>query len=79
MPLPAAAGHIIHRVISPQGLRQAALLTLLLILGAAAAFRALENGHHPKPISLWDGLWWAVETVTTVGYCDIYPVTDAGR
>ncbi len=75
----AAAGHIIHRVISPQGLRQAALLTLLLILGAAAAFRALENGHHPQPITLWDGLWWAVETVTTVGYGDIYPVTDAGR
>ena len=73
------AGTILHRLISPEGLRRAALLTLLLLVGAAIAFQAVENGHHPEPISLWDGLWWATETVTTVGYGDIYPVTDAGR
>ncbi len=73
------AGAILHRLVSPEGLRRAALFTVLLILGAAIAFQAVENGHHPEPVSLWDGLWWAVETVTTVGYGDIYPVTDAGR
>lgn len=75
----AVAGAVMRRLISPQGLRMAAILTLLLILAAAVAFQAVENGHHPEPITLWDGLWWATETVTTVGYGDIYPVTDAGR
>ncbi len=29
--------------------------------------------------SVFDGIWWAVCTLTTVGYGDVYPVTVAGR
>jgi voltage-gated potassium channel len=29
--------------------------------------------------SLSTGIWWAIETTSTVGYGDTYPVTDAGR
>ncbi len=39
----------------------------------------VEHGRNPAFASLRDGLWWALATVTTVGYGDITPATGAGR
>jgi voltage-gated potassium channel len=34
---------------------------------------------HHEYSSIWDGMWWAMQTVTTVGYGDVTPADWTGR
>jgi voltage-gated potassium channel len=45
------------------------------VIGGGAAFAAVETDQN---LDLWDGVYWAVSTMTTVG-SDIQPDTTGGR
>lgn len=52
---------------------------LLLYLSAVGIYY-FENEAQPEVFaSVFHSLWWAVCTLTTVGYGDVYPVTAGGR
>jgi voltage-gated potassium channel len=54
------------------------LLGVAVLLGGTSLY-LVERTANPDLRSLGDGLWWALVTITTVGFGDISPVTSVGR
>jgi voltage-gated potassium channel len=50
--------------------------TLVIVVTGGVAIRILD--HHEYS-SIWLGMWWALQTVTTVGYGDVTPKNIPGR
>ncbi len=72
----------IHRalLIAREELILFGFVSLMLLYFAAVGIYYFENEAQPDSFSsVFTSFWWAVCTLTTVGYGDVYPITTGGR
>jgi voltage-gated potassium channel len=64
-----------REVFSLEGVRYALLLAVLTVVAGGTAFVGFEKHQN---LSTWDGIYWALTTMTTLG-SNIYPSTTGGQ
>ena len=56
------------------------LIVFMLMLIASMVMYDMEHAAQPEKFdNAFSAFWWAIATVTTVGYGDLYPITMAGK
>jgi len=64
----------------PVSVRNAAnvivVATAVVVVAGGVGMRVLDHEEYPN---IWRGMWWALQTVTTVGYGDVTPTHTSGR
>lgn len=83
--MPAGRRNFIERSLErflqePPSVRAAARVivaaTFTVVVLGGVLMRLLDHEEYPN---VWVGMWWALQTVTTVGYGDVTPAKPAGR
>jgi len=81
----ASKPHMLERRVTrlmqkPPSIRAAAgvivTATTLVVIGGGILIRLLDSKEYS---SIWVGMWWSLQTVTTVGYGDVTPRAPIGR
>ncbi|HUT38435.1 MAG TPA: ion transporter [Methanoregula sp.] len=56
------------------------IMAVIILTLASSALYAVEREAQPEKFaSIPDAMWWAVVTLATVGYGDVYPITPLGK
>jgi voltage-gated potassium channel len=56
--------------------RMIVVTTTAVVVGSGVMMFVVDHSEYPN---IGRGLWWAIQTVTTVGYGDVTPAHPAGR
>jgi voltage-gated potassium channel len=81
----ASRPHILERRVTrlmqkPPSIRAAAAVivtaTTAVVIGGGILIRVLDHSEYSN---IWVGMWWSLQTVTTVGYGDVTPRHPIGR
>ena len=81
-PPPPRTPRLVRRRVQKKGLRPryAAFLIASVWVGAVVVFGIVEHLVDPESFpNVWLRMWWALETVTTVGYGDVVPADTSGK
>lgn len=74
----ATIGNVFKRKAS-QLLSSMFIVLILMIIASILMFNVENEAQPDKFVNAFSGLWWAVATLTTVGYGDIFPITVIGK